>query len=79
MMNPPLTKQVATVYVYNQWSGNIQGTQYKSECCAYEVWDRWLGYQCARRPGKGPAALYCAQHARIVTEQYLVQLQEPKL
>ena len=44
------------------------GSFYGPERCAFTVAQRFrVGVkQCSRRPGHGPANLYCKQHARMV-------------
>jgi len=61
MINPPRTKAQAEAYRYSVWAGNPKGLEYRPERCAYEA---QLFYQCTRRPGHGPEALYCKQHAK---------------
>jgi len=65
--NEPRTLEQAQKYRYTQWAGNPKGNTYRPERCAMEVWsaDRGaLPYQCCRKPGYGPANLYCKQHAK---------------
>ena len=67
MMGHPKTKAEAETYHYGAWGGCPKGRTYKSECCAYEVFPTERGmlhHQCAKKPGHGPAGLYCAQHAK---------------
>ena len=62
----PTTRQEAEKYRYNQWGGNPRGTAFDADRCAEEVprSGGWLFYQCSRKPGHGPDALFCKQHAK---------------
>lgn len=69
MLGFPKSLEEARVYRYFKWAGNPTGTAYDESRCAYQVWasGRWIhAYQCLRKPGHGPAALYCKQHSRKV-------------
>lgn len=72
MKYPPLTREDAerTVYGSSVWTRHDAhpSGRYSHRHCAYRVQRRGGSGtgQCARRPGHGPAALYCPQHARIV-------------
>ena len=66
MLICPQTLAEAQEYRYQRWAGNSEGYPYKPERCAFEVFPtRGLHYQCCRKPGHGPAQLYCRQHAKI--------------
>lgn len=68
MMQAPLSKAEAQQHRYNKWAGNPKGSPYREDRCACEVFDgRALFYQCCRKPGHGPAGLFCKQHAQKVT------------
>lgn len=69
MINPPRTLKEATAYRFNQWAGNPDGDDYEESFCAYEVSDGWSYYQCQRKDGKGPAGLYCWQHAKMAEKE----------
>ena len=63
----PQTREEAAAYRYGQWAGEPNGRAWREEQCAYEVFPvsgSWIPHQCQRRPGHGPAYLYCAQHAK---------------
>lgn len=66
MRNPPKTAAEAQQLRYARWQGNPEGHAYKPGYCAYAVPDGYVMRQCDRRAGKGPHALYCKQHARMV-------------
>lgn len=69
MLNYPRTLEEAKAYKYNQWGGNPNGTAYKPERCAYEVYsnDRtMMHWQCFYKNGKGAGGLYCGIHAKRV-------------
>jgi hypothetical protein len=63
----PTTKEQALKTRYNEWAGNPKGTPYTPGRCAMEVHEAGrscMCYQCHRKPGHGPAGLYCGQHAK---------------
>lgn len=64
MFDAPQNAAEATKYRYGQWGGNPRGHAYNPELCAYQVSDGWLYRQCSKKPGSGPAELYCKQHAK---------------
>lgn len=64
MFDPPQTIEAAKAYRYGEWAGVPRGYAFEPSCCAYEVLDGWLFRQCSRKPGKGPAGLYCGTHAK---------------
>jgi hypothetical protein len=66
MLAHPRTRGQAEKHRYNVWGGNPKGNQYYPERCAEEITEinGWLSYQCTRKPGHGPAKLYCKQHAK---------------
>jgi len=66
-MNYPQTKEEAAAYGYNRWAGNPNGTPWDKTKCAAEIVKArsWRFYQCSKKPGKGPAGLYCAVHAKM--------------
>lgn len=68
MIDAPKTRVEAKKYVYGEWPGNSRGNKYNPERCAYELMQvgSWVPSQCRRKPGHGPAKLYCKQHARKV-------------
>lgn len=69
MLTPPKTRVEAEKYRYRVWGGEPKGRPYKPGQCAWEVHESGRGclfYQCLRKPGHGPDALYCKQHARMV-------------
>jgi hypothetical protein len=52
---------------YGQWAGSPHGSPYEPSRCAYEVFpDRGIQYQCLRKAGHGPDALFCKQHGKKV-------------
>lgn len=64
------TLEEAAKYHYGSWSGDPSGNRYDAKRCAYEVYPTtggWVPYQCHRKPGHGPAKLYCKQHAKKVS------------
>ena len=70
MINPPRTKEEARGINYH--AGSYHMVAYEDSLCAYLVWDRELAvicYQCSRKPGHGPADLYCKQHAKMVERE----------
>lgn len=66
MLNDPKTLAEAVSNRYGQWAGNPNGSQFNAQNCAYEVFPHngWVSYQCRRKPGHGPASLYCKQHSK---------------
>ncbi len=56
MTNPPRTIEEARKRDLNE------------NLCAYVIQEKWSNnyQQCPRRPGHGPANLYCKQHAKMV-------------
>lgn len=70
MITPPQTAEQAAKYRYNTWAGEPKGQKYKPSQCAYECYAGIAQfYQCPRKPGHGPAGLYCKQHAKIVARR----------
>ena len=52
---------------FAQWAGCPDGVPADPKRCNYEVFPyRGLHYQCTRRKGHGPGALYCKQHATML-------------
>lgn len=52
---------------YGQWAGEPNGRPWLSFRCAYEVFPHiGIHYQCVRKPGHGPNALFCKQHGKMV-------------
>ena len=66
MIDYPQTLEEAEAYRYNRWGGNPNGDKYDKSCCAGEGYDSVSSnfYQCSRKKSKGPAGLYCWQHAK---------------
>lgn len=65
----PKTKEKAEKYRYGIWDEDRQGTAYNPNQCAAEAWNENkvpMFYQCSRKPGHGPAGLYCKQHSKMV-------------
>ena len=60
MINPPRTKEEAAKRRFR--IGIVTGFQ-DPGCCS---WECASGVQCYRKPGHGPANLYCAQHAKMI-------------
>ena len=69
MFDPPKTLEEARAYRYNKWAGNPKGMPYREGRCAYQVHHWPLFAQCNRKNGRGPAGLYCWQHAKMVEER----------
>jgi hypothetical protein len=70
MWNPPQTAQQAGAIRYGERDSFRRGTPWQADRCAYEVSvPPWYidQHQCRRKPGHGPGALYCKQHALMVT------------
>jgi len=70
MIDAPKTFREAASRRYGAWAGNPKGRAYMASQCAYSVYpnERFaIPKQCTRKPGHGPDALYCAQHAKSVT------------
>ena len=66
MINPPKTPEEAAAITYDLF-GHVS---YCKEKCAYRVSvDAWHSKQCSKKPGHGPAGLYCQQHAKMIGEQ----------
>ena len=67
-VHPPITLEEALGVVYGQWLHNPGGWPYDKNNCAYPVYrpTHWASFQCERKPGNGPAALYCKQHAKKI-------------
>lgn len=67
MINPPRTREEAEKMTYrSRYLGHEIGL-IESQC-AFAVW-KFRGHtQCSRKPGHGPACLYCKQHAKKVRE-----------
>jgi len=66
MICAPKTKIEASAYSYGY---HFNKRRYNPSRCAYETYPRDRGGspgQCHRKPGHGPDALYCGQHAKIV-------------
>ena len=63
--NPPLTLEEAQLGHYG--SADFRWPLYYNGQCAWRVED-YLGlcHQCLRKPGHGPAGLYCLQHSRMI-------------
>lgn len=59
MDKPPTTRKQAEATEYC-------GIAYRSDWCAYQVSVEWSSDQCGRKPGLGPAKLYCWQHAKMI-------------
>ena len=49
---------------YAQWSGNPRGIPENISRCVEAVYKDYRHYQCDRKRGHGPDALYCKQHAK---------------
>ena len=49
---------------YGIWNGNPRGTPEDESHCIVELWDRFIGRQCARDRGHGHGNLFCKQHAK---------------
>jgi hypothetical protein len=64
-MNNPTTKEEAQRQVYGP---HYREAAYDERRCVSKVWPAtgWGSYQCSRKPGHGPAQLYCRQHAEVV-------------
>ena len=64
MLNAPKSLKTAKLHKYGQWAGKPSGEKYDPDCCAWEVFGKFITHQCTRRkPSRGPAGLYCWQHA----------------
>lgn len=66
MFHRPTTLEEARAYRYGRWAGKPRGYPHDPKQCAAEVPTGWLYGQCSRKPGHGPAALYCKQHSRVL-------------
>ena len=67
MINAPKTAAEAKAKRYGAWAGNPDGMRFLPSQCAAEVPSGWRYCQCSRKPGHGPDALYCKQHAAKVS------------
>jgi len=66
MLNPPKTRKDAQS---RRYGASWREQRYDPTRCAHSVREqgRWpIFHQCTRKPGHGPAGLYCRQHAEIV-------------
>jgi len=61
MINSPQTREEAKKFKYGA-GPRYSRLNFRPEQCAYSV-DAKLWHQCSRKPGYGPAGLYCKQHA----------------
>ena len=65
----PRSPEQAELYRYGQWAGEAMGRTYDPKRCAMEIGvggRSCLFKQCGRKPGHGPASLYCKQHAKQI-------------
>ena len=71
MIDAPRTLEDARKRRYGEWAGNPRGHAFDPMYCAYEVPENrgWSYRQCGRRPGKGPAGLYCGTHANVLVRE----------
>lgn len=69
MYDDPVTKEEARLQRYGAPHREVA---YDERQCAFRVWPAigWGNHQCNRKPGHGPAQLYCRQHAEIVGRRY---------
>ena len=58
-MREVTTKEQAQAQTYGP---SYSAAPYDSTRCVASVWDDWSNHQCHRKPGHGPAGLYCKQH-----------------
>ena len=66
----PKTIEEAKAYRYGKWCGS-NGFAYDQNRCAYEPCGTSRGSlpsQCRKKPGNGPAGLYCSVHAKKIEE-----------
>ena len=71
MHNPPKTRAAAFGCRYGYTDTRFEGIPYDARHCAYRIYKHpspMMSHQCSRRPGHGPDALYCKQHARMVED-----------
>jgi hypothetical protein len=60
------TRAEAEQHRYGSWAGFPKGHKFDPFRCAQEVSSDYLFHQCQRKPGHGPDALYCKQHAKAL-------------
>ena len=57
--------------IYGAWAGDPKGREEDITRCIVEVWPQsgsWMPWQCSRKRGHGPDALYCKQHTKKLKE-----------
>jgi hypothetical protein len=63
----PKSLDEARAYKYSRWAAQPTGKPYREGCCAMEIYTVFRMFvQCSRKNGKGPAGLYCGQHAKQI-------------